>query len=75
MTVLGHPWSQNMQTRIENGERDLKLTEAVVLASILGVDVPYFYGDGEATVGDASAIREVRAMQAYLEKRLTELEG
>ena len=73
MSALGYPWSQNMQTRIENGERGIRLSEAVVLADLLGVSVESFYGDGPASTDHGPAIRELLGLQAQVAKRIEEL--
>lgn len=73
MTALGYPWSQNMQTRIENGERGIRLSEAVVLADLLGVTVESFYGDGPTSSDQGPAIRELLGLQAQVAKRIEEL--
>lgn len=71
MSMLGHKWLQNTLTRVESGDRPLRLAEAEVLASILGVSVSYLLGSDEPS--DASALRELRVLREYVDRRIEEL--
>lgn len=59
LRAAGLPWSQGTLSRVELGQRSVKVTEAAVLAEVLGVTVPALIGAPESTT------REV-LWEAYL---------
>lgn len=73
MTMLGHKWIQDTMTRVENGKRPLRLSEAVTLADILGVSLESLYRDQPTTAKDTAAIRELLGLQTEIAKRIREL--
>lgn len=61
--------------KVEYGERALRLSEAVALASILGVPLTDLIDETAATGrGRNAAIRELRLMRNQVDKRITELQ-
>jgi len=67
--IHGINWYQSTLTRVEAGQRSLKLTEAAALAKIFGVPVGALVEEGSSG-GNALAIRELSALKADLEKRI-----
>jgi transcriptional regulator with XRE-family HTH domain len=45
MTRLGYPWQQQTVAKVERGDRPLRLSEAMVMASVLGVPVDVLCSD------------------------------
>lgn len=72
----GHRWHQTVVAKVENGDRALKLTEAVEVADILGVPLSELTGDEPAATGDqgtAPQVYELLRLQGQITKRLHEL--
>ncbi len=67
--IHGITWYQSTLTRVEAGQRSLKLSEALALAKIFGVPVGALVEEGSSG-GNALAIRELNAVKADLEKRI-----
>lgn len=71
LTTVGMPMNQNTVSRIEHGERPLRLAEAATFAEVLGVSIDVLIG-AAATTTDAYAAgarAERAAMRAFLDSR------
>lgn len=75
MQALGVEWSQNHQTRSEQGQRPLRLREAALLADILGVSLAYLLGeDSSAGASSEQRVRdELQAIRDGIDHRLAAL--
>lgn len=76
MTVLyRHNWHQTVVAKVENGERSLKLKEAVAVAKILRISLSELTGDEQSTKTEEAALQiyELNRLQGQITKRLREL--
>jgi transcriptional regulator with XRE-family HTH domain len=64
MLAWDWPWRQQTVTRVENGQRMIRLGEAIALASILGVSLGYLTRPGS----EALEAEKVRAASARLQE-------
>jgi transcriptional regulator with XRE-family HTH domain len=62
-------WQQTTVAKVEAGERSLRLTEAVALASILDMALAELVGEST----DDLAARELRNLRTHIDARLKEL--
>lgn len=73
MRLKGHSaWRQTVVTKVEAGERSLRLTEAVDLAEILGCSLHALAGVEQGI--DRASI-ELRAVRGVIDARLEDLAG
>lgn len=76
-TAAGLSWHQTTVAKVEAGDRPLRLTEAAVLARVLGTEVAVLAGvraDDSARRADDSARRarmELELLARYVDQRLT----
>lgn len=76
MTALGVEWSQNHQTRSENGQRPLRLREAALLADILGVSLPYLLCEDDHPGESSEQARiELQSLRDQIDRRLSTLKA
>ncbi|MBA2768637.1 MAG: helix-turn-helix transcriptional regulator [Sporichthyaceae bacterium] len=69
-------WHQSTLTRVEAGERPLRLSEAVAVAEILGTDVADLLGAPSATMAvrlRRARMRELSTLREHIEARLEEI--
>lgn len=69
-------WHQTVVTKVENGERALKLTEAVAVAKILRIPLSELTGEEPSTKPEQASslqIYELNRVQEQITKRLHEL--
>jgi hypothetical protein len=68
-------WHQVLLTRIEAGKRPLRLSEAVVLADILGVTIDQLaYGEEAMALDKRAAAHELRNLHIHISARIAQLE-
>lgn len=74
----GHRWHQTVVGKVESGDRSLRLTEAVELASILRVPLTRLTGEGEAgkiAAREVRARRELQKLHEQLGRTVDEIGG
>jgi len=65
MRERGHAWRQNTQSKVEVGERPVKLSEARDLADLLMCPMDYFTGTAPANDVDGGLTLAIEHLLAY----------